>query len=416
MFKYFSSVNRKHAKKYVVGKAKIAGRYLAPKADKLAFTVKTVVEKEGGRLLKQGVEQLSSSGNASQYPNIKTVAATERKSIGAEMETIKTPAIDLDAIKCETATLSQVQLDLAKMSLATVPHDAKIDKITIKQWQVEAKTNFKAQQSILVYEVTWRYTTGLFVKKTTAVKTATFAYRLDGQGFITRRLKAVGDEIKAAEPLFEYVGVDSEHYRRLLFWRQAEAKLRELEQREKQLQGQSAELKTRTVEFQSKKVAFQQEMETRWQQLKTQQEQAREQVQSAQVKIRQRQQELARWQQELEAGTIKMTSPADLLPPLIAKLDYLTSDDLAGILQTQLLTLYQAVKNYCQRNHLLPPDLLLETPDDIFRINQIETIMQQYRQKIKRVRQDDAMTDEDKAEEINYWIRLRDAHISQIES
>ncbi|CAM2005285.1 hypothetical protein APED_01360 [Acanthopleuribacter pedis] len=97
------------------------------------------------------------------------------------------------------------------------------------------------------------------------------------------------------------------------------------------------------------------------------------------------------------------------------KLEQVTEAEFQGKNHTGLLELYLNLKKSFERNGLISLERLEEVTPDVQRINQIETIMDLYGEKIRKVKQDGLLDDEEQLMKVEYWIRLRDKDIQELE-
>lgn len=88
----------------------------------------------------------------------------------------------------------------------------------------------------------------------------------------------------------------------------------------------------------------------------------------------------------------------------------LTSD-----LDSILLQLYSGIENIFQASGKRPPSELSTVLHDSIRINQIETILDLYSEKIAKVSKDKSLDEDEKEEKKDFWRRLRDRDITRLE-
>jgi hypothetical protein len=103
-----------------------------------------------------------------------------------------------------------------------------------------------------------------------------------------------------------------------------------------------------------------------------------------------------------------------LLDTFIKRLEQL-EDTIKGDKENKFLTLYLKLKEILQKTSKIPLEQRLMVADDILRINQVETLIDVYSEKIKKVKQDESLQEEEKEEKIETWKRLQEKHISEIE-
>jgi multidrug resistance efflux pump len=99
-----------------------------------------------------------------------------------------------------------------------------------------------------------------------------------------------------------------------------------------------------------------------------------------------------------------------LLDTFIKRLE---EDTIKG--DNKFLTLYLKLKEILQKTSKIPLEQRPVVADDILRINQVETLIDVYSEKIKKVKQDESLQEEEKEEKIETWKRLQEKHISEIE-
>ena len=103
------------------------------------------------------------------------------------------------------------------------------------------------------------------------------------------------------------------------------------------------------------------------------------------------------------------------LSVFLGKLETITSEEFQGKNHSDLLKVHTALKESFQRNNLIPLEKLEVVSQSTFGIDEAETIIDLYGEKINRVKLDESLDEEEREEKIEYWRRLRDRHISQIE-
>lgn len=84
-------------------------------------------------------------------------------------------------------------------------------------------------------------------------------------------------------------------------------------------------------------------------------------------------------------------------------------------LNSILLQLYKGVDDVFQAAGKKPPSELSTVLHDSIRINQIETILDLYSEKIAKVSKDKSLEEEEKEEKKEFWRRLRDRDITKLE-
>ncbi len=122
-----------------------------------------------------------------------------------------------------------------------------------------------------------------------------------------------------------------------------------------------------------------------------------------------------------EAALQNITKVADIpvahfLDFFLAKLETVAnSEALTGENQNKLLDAYTALKEKLEKNSVLTAEELASVSPDVHRINQIETIIKLYGEKIQRIKHDETLDDEEQNTQIDYLMRLRDRDIAALE-
>ena len=97
------------------------------------------------------------------------------------------------------------------------------------------------------------------------------------------------------------------------------------------------------------------------------------------------------------------------------KFAHLTKDTLSGEDHNTLLEMHSWFQDIFSRNNMISPERLEAVSPDVQRINQIETVMDLYGEKIRKVKHDDALDEEERQMKVEYWMRLRDRDINELE-
>lgn len=105
----------------------------------------------------------------------------------------------------------------------------------------------------------------------------------------------------------------------------------------------------------------------------------------------------------------------DHLEGCIQRIGEVTEEQLKGTLHTRMVKAYKAIEDTLKRFKLVPVEKLALIPQDVERLNQIEAILDMYDEKIRKVRKDDSLAEEEREDKIEYWKRLRDRDIAMIE-
>lgn len=101
---------------------------------------------------------------------------------------------------------------------------------------------------------------------------------------------------------------------------------------------------------------------------------------------------------------------------LLEKLDGVSSEYFKGEVHSLYIELFGKMNETFEKLGIISPDKLVVVKDDVLRINQIETIMDLYDEKIRNVKSDQRIEDDTEREEkIDNWKRLRDRDIAEIE-
>lgn len=90
-------------------------------------------------------------------------------------------------------------------------------------------------------------------------------------------------------------------------------------------------------------------------------------------------------------------------------------NNLTSELDSMLLFLFKKIEDIFEVSGKKTPAQLSTVINDSIRINQIETILDLYSEKIAKVRNDNALHEDEKEEKIELWRRLRDRDISRLE-
>lgn len=106
---------------------------------------------------------------------------------------------------------------------------------------------------------------------------------------------------------------------------------------------------------------------------------------------------------------------SDHFGPFMEKLKSTDSDQIEGLTHTQFMELYIALEETFKRNNRLPLSRLADIPEDVRRVNQIETLIDLYGKKMQRVRADDSLDEEDRDHKIANWERMMERDISKLE-
>lgn len=106
----------------------------------------------------------------------------------------------------------------------------------------------------------------------------------------------------------------------------------------------------------------------------------------------------------------------DLINVFINRLSTETnSDALIGDKHSQYLDLYNALIKVFSDHKILSPEKLHSITQDVHRINQIETLIDLYSEKIRRAKRDDDLDEDERETKVAYWQRLMDKEISDLE-
>jgi hypothetical protein len=203
-----------------------------------------------------------------------------------------------------------------------------------------------------------------------------------------------------------------------------ERKRRELEAKERE-KGRALQLEQAEAE-KAKAEKERSEQEKEKQRLAAQEAEAKKKSQEIELGLqekRNREKEMEMEIKKAEAAKAemeKMKELADLpfekyLSLFADKLEMLTGKEFQGKNHSILLKFYTALKESFVRNSLVPLERLEAVSESVYGIDEAETIIDLYGEKINRVKLDESLDEEEREEKIEYWKRLRDRHISQIE-
>ena len=103
-----------------------------------------------------------------------------------------------------------------------------------------------------------------------------------------------------------------------------------------------------------------------------------------------------------------------LLENLFSQFDQSNHEALAEQRETVFKLLDQFQKKVAEL-YQTTVDRLNEIPEDILRVNQIEALLDTYTDKIKKVKNDSSLDDDEKTMKISYWENLRDSHIAGLQ-
>jgi hypothetical protein len=121
-------------------------------------------------------------------------------------------------------------------------------------------------------------------------------------------------------------------------------------------------------------------------------------------------------QKEIEKQIKLKEFPIDEhIDEFLKKLDAAEFADIKGETHTRFLKMLELVQKRFTEIGLIEPEKLKNISEDTFRINQYEALIDLYAEKIRRVKEDPSLDDDDIAAKIEFWERLRDKEISQIE-
>lgn len=89
-------------------------------------------------------------------------------------------------------------------------------------------------------------------------------------------------------------------------------------------------------------------------------------------------------------------------------------DDLIGENQGEMVQLYRAMHDAFERKGLIAINRLATVPKDVHRINQIETIIDLYSLKIKRVKEDENLSDDERQRKVEAWKHLMEKDVEAL--
>ena len=103
------------------------------------------------------------------------------------------------------------------------------------------------------------------------------------------------------------------------------------------------------------------------------------------------------------------------LTAFLEKLKKVEGQEFQGENHSDLLRVFAALKKSFERNNLISPERLKTITPDVFRINQIETIMDLYGEKIRKVQEDESLDLDEKQLKVDYWVQLRERDIQELQ-
>lgn len=112
-----------------------------------------------------------------------------------------------------------------------------------------------------------------------------------------------------------------------------------------------------------------------------------------------------------EAGKLELK---DHLEAFTDKLDEAEVNNLIGENQAKIVDLYKAMSDAFRDNDLVELNRLAAVPKDVNRINQIETIIDLYTLKMRRVNEDSSLTDHEREVKLASWQSLMEADIQAL--
>ena len=121
--------------------------------------------------------------------------------------------------------------------------------------------------------------------------------------------------------------------------------------------------------------------------------------------------------QLLDRAAFYEASKLDLKDHLEAfsnKLDDAEVAELIGENQSKVVTLYKTMSDAFGRNELVELQRLAAVPEDVNRINQIETVIDLYTLKMRRVNEDKTLSDDERDVKIASWQSLMEADIQAL--
>lgn len=104
----------------------------------------------------------------------------------------------------------------------------------------------------------------------------------------------------------------------------------------------------------------------------------------------------------------------DHLDAFTDRLDDAEIDELIQGNQGKIVNLYRAMSDAFQRNELVELQRLAAVPKDVNRINQIETIIDLYTLKMRRVNEDESLSEEEREMKLASWQALMEADIQAL--
>lgn len=98
----------------------------------------------------------------------------------------------------------------------------------------------------------------------------------------------------------------------------------------------------------------------------------------------------------------------------LQRIEELTPDKLKGKMHTKFLQLYRAIKDKFQASGLIPAEKLERISDDVYRVNQIEDLINFYDEKVRGLK-NESLDLHERRDKARYWQQLRDQHIMELQ-
>jgi len=117
--------------------------------------------------------------------------------------------------------------------------------------------------------------------------------------------------------------------------------------------------------------------------------------------------------QTIKNGASKKNSFYDICFILLNKIKQ--SNSISPEKESSLVELYDETEALFKRADRMDLSKLIHVSNDLYRINQIETIFDLYAEKISKVKNNDNLDSDEKGKQIEYWNRLRDQEVSNLE-
>lgn len=175
-----------------------------------------------------------------------------------------------------------------------------------------------------------------------------------------------------------------------------------------QTQKQQQQLEFEKVKLAQAEAENQKQLELEKMQRQTQLEQEQEKTKALQ---------LEKQKAEVERqNTLKSYPPLEHIEVFTNGFDELQQWIVKGDEENQVFKLYTKLKEVLEKNSKIPIEKKRMMSNDVIRLNQIETLMDLYGEKIARVQQDETINEDERQIKMNYWVSLRDKEIQDLQA